>query len=898
MNTVDTYTGDGATTDFDLTFSYTELSDIKVTVDGVEQPFSFVNPSRIQFDTAPANGTHIRIARVTDVSSPAVDFQDGAIIRADDLDLGFRQIRHRAEELNSVTAEQASVAVRVPDGEPAITLPDPEDRANTLFGFDASGNALFTLLSSIIEQAKDAARTLVSSMALTVTGATGQTVTTIGLLAGIASPTNGQVAHVADTRRGGTFKFYTDAAYLSETGVDLTDHNAADPGEGVFVRADGGGGSWVRQTNHLSFRMFGADPDGNIDATTPMRQALYLATKLKLPIRDHGTFFIDDAVIYAGTLTDSMPSTPDLATGLSIIGDPYMTITSPPFTGGAAHFKFNKSDHITFKNVFWDMTGIDPATGTSGGQVSFRDCDYVHVENVHKFKNDAGVPSTGGSLIDFESTIGGTGCRYATILNVSNTAGSQNDAATVVNTQGLVSSLLMKVYAENCGEAVDFTGGDDNVLIDIEGLNLLNEAVDMGSSSRNHIRKVKCTNCAGLVTIKTEQPNASEPSWLPGQTGSNDNIIEDYEAIGNTGPAIKFGAGGTDSQSLTGNKFYRGKIRSSVVADPLTSLIFIANGDGASVNRGTVIDDLEIDVNQGVAIDFEPLYDFQFKNITSNATTLFRSRVSNLRDDVNGLVENVTSTGGGFNLVGLYGLKFRNLRLDGARALFQDAAGLRFLDSEIFNAPSDALVIAVTNGADVPDYLDIVVSDFKQVNNSLTSAGVAVRLDALSTSNVVNGVHLRDITLIDDQDVPTSNGLSFDNISANWQSNSLTGLKLNGVPSVYMNMPGDDGYTDNPQNTAIPRIVTHNTNGNAAFNVNEMPRDLLVWDVPQTNPLTLGLENTFSPNIGHRVRVFFKDTGSSGVNVKTNGTNGTVIATFSTGERAEFVFDGTDWVQG
>lgn len=140
ISTLSPYTGDGATTEFDITFNYGSVSTVKATVDGVEAPFTFINSSRIAFDTAPASGAEIRIFRQTNVATAAVDFADGAIIRADDLDAAIGQSRDRAEELGSELDDLYGRAIKVPAGEAAAGLVTAASRANKLAAWNGDGD--------------------------------------------------------------------------------------------------------------------------------------------------------------------------------------------------------------------------------------------------------------------------------------------------------------------------------------------------------------------------------------------------------------------------------------------------------------------------------------------------------------------------------------------------------------------------------------------------------------------------------------------------------------------------------------------------------------------------------------------------------------------------------------
>ena len=87
-----TYTGDGTTQDYIVPFPYLKISDVKVSLDEAEQnalAYSWHTSGTIRFVTAPPNGASIRIQRITDKVTPAVDFRDGSTLTEADHDLVF-----------------------------------------------------------------------------------------------------------------------------------------------------------------------------------------------------------------------------------------------------------------------------------------------------------------------------------------------------------------------------------------------------------------------------------------------------------------------------------------------------------------------------------------------------------------------------------------------------------------------------------------------------------------------------------------------------------------------------------------------------------------------------------------------------------------------------------------
>ena len=86
------YTANGSTTQFDVTFSYIEQSHVKVYLNNVEDTsFTWVNSSRIQTSTTPANTVIVKIERTTPTASRLVDFADGSVLTESDLDKSANQ---------------------------------------------------------------------------------------------------------------------------------------------------------------------------------------------------------------------------------------------------------------------------------------------------------------------------------------------------------------------------------------------------------------------------------------------------------------------------------------------------------------------------------------------------------------------------------------------------------------------------------------------------------------------------------------------------------------------------------------------------------------------------------------------------------------------------------------
>ena len=97
--TESTYTGNGSTTNYAFTFPYLKQTDVKVSIGGVATTaWSFANATTVQFNTAPANNSAIRIFRDTDTDTPAATFYAGSAIKSQDLNDNFLQNLYTTQE--------------------------------------------------------------------------------------------------------------------------------------------------------------------------------------------------------------------------------------------------------------------------------------------------------------------------------------------------------------------------------------------------------------------------------------------------------------------------------------------------------------------------------------------------------------------------------------------------------------------------------------------------------------------------------------------------------------------------------------------------------------------------------------------------------------------------------
>jgi len=86
-----TYTGNGSTTQYSISWTYIDSTHVKCFLDGVSTSAFSVSGSTVTFNSAPANNVVIKIERQTPLTARLVDFQDGSVLTEADLDMSANQ---------------------------------------------------------------------------------------------------------------------------------------------------------------------------------------------------------------------------------------------------------------------------------------------------------------------------------------------------------------------------------------------------------------------------------------------------------------------------------------------------------------------------------------------------------------------------------------------------------------------------------------------------------------------------------------------------------------------------------------------------------------------------------------------------------------------------------------
>jgi len=93
------YTGDGSTTQYSITFPFIDSTHVKAFINGVETTAFTISSSTLTFTSAPANSATVRIERQTPITGRLVDFTDGSVLTESDLDKSADQNFFVAQEI-------------------------------------------------------------------------------------------------------------------------------------------------------------------------------------------------------------------------------------------------------------------------------------------------------------------------------------------------------------------------------------------------------------------------------------------------------------------------------------------------------------------------------------------------------------------------------------------------------------------------------------------------------------------------------------------------------------------------------------------------------------------------------------------------------------------------------
>lgn len=94
------YTATAGQTDYDVVFPYISRTHVKVTGNFIPYTIlEWLSPTRIRLSTAPPTGALVEVYRETPTEGPLVEFQNGAVLTQEDLNLAVKQLLYKQQEL-------------------------------------------------------------------------------------------------------------------------------------------------------------------------------------------------------------------------------------------------------------------------------------------------------------------------------------------------------------------------------------------------------------------------------------------------------------------------------------------------------------------------------------------------------------------------------------------------------------------------------------------------------------------------------------------------------------------------------------------------------------------------------------------------------------------------------
>ena len=91
-------TGDGITSSYTIPFDYLSRSHVHITVDGEAEEYEYTNAKAITFADPPTQGSTIIIERITPYDEPWINWTDGTVMVADDLNAQLLQVLYVLQE--------------------------------------------------------------------------------------------------------------------------------------------------------------------------------------------------------------------------------------------------------------------------------------------------------------------------------------------------------------------------------------------------------------------------------------------------------------------------------------------------------------------------------------------------------------------------------------------------------------------------------------------------------------------------------------------------------------------------------------------------------------------------------------------------------------------------------
>lgn len=179
------YTGNGATVSFPVSFTFENASEVKVYANAVLVTSGItISPGAVVFATAPASGVKIRILRETPLDQPR-PFSDPQKVSLAEFGNAMDRLVRQVQEQEATGNDQEARALRVAFGDSITELPTKPNRASRYLGFDSNGNPVAGPLTaeSVAESASSSASAASASAAAAATSATAAAASASGITA-------------------------------------------------------------------------------------------------------------------------------------------------------------------------------------------------------------------------------------------------------------------------------------------------------------------------------------------------------------------------------------------------------------------------------------------------------------------------------------------------------------------------------------------------------------------------------------------------------------------------------------------------------------------------------------------------------------------------------------------
>ena len=423
-----TYTTNGTDRDYNITFPFLRESDVRVTVfdasgnlltDSADYDFSIQKPDATfqvrvvqngtlgnsDGGTALASGSTVTISRVTDISTLVTVFQDGASLRASDINALISQINFALEEFGDNTTSALGKNI-------------------TQTAWDATSLRITNLAQPTADN--DAVRKV------DVDSGIGPDITTV---AGIASDVTNVAADATDigvlaadisgTNTIGTVS--TNIASVQNVGGSISNVNAvaADAADIGVVAADLGGSDTIGTVAGIASAVASVAADAadigvvatdlggsdTIGTVAGIASAVSNVSAISATVAS-----VDSNSTNIATVAGDTSAINTLATGTDSGGTSYLTHLENASTNAAAA----QAALTAFNRTYLGAYSADPTVDGNGDALTDGDLYYNTTDEVLKFYNDtddAWVTLSNSVQVNSASTVGGAGdANFGTLL--------------------------------------------------------------------------------------------------------------------------------------------------------------------------------------------------------------------------------------------------------------------------------------------------------------------------------------------------------------------------------------------------------------------------------------------------------------------------------------------------